>query len=281
MEKKAMSTTATLDNPTPSMEAGTEATIHVTVRNDSDVVEQYALRVVGAVDSWAQVVPDRVRLYPGHSTTAAVHFRPPRSSAVLAGEVKFGVHVLPTQHPDDAVLPEGTAVVLPFLETTAELMPRMSRGKIGARHNVAVDNRGNVPISVELTGSDPGDLLEFALQPPELTIEPGTVGFTEARVRPAAKIWRGVPATHVFAVTVTPAEMVTSADGVPVRLDGSHVQDPVLPWRTIKTLAILLLLAVALTVGWHLRVEAVRVSDPTKAPGFTWPVSYVLPYESQ
>lgn len=270
-----MSTTATFDMPSLSMEAGAEATIHVTVRNDSDVVEEYALRVVGAVESWAQVVPDLVSLYPGHDATAAVQFKPPRSSSVPAGEFKFGVHVLPTQHPDDAVLPEGAAVVLPFVETTGELMPRMSRGKLGARHNVAVDNRGNVPVTVELVGSDPGDLLEFALQPPVLTIERGTVRFTAAHVRPAEKIWRGVPATHVFAVTATPA------DGVPVRLDGSHVQDPVLPWRTIKTLAILLLLAVALTVGWHLRVEAVRVSDPTKASGFPWGAFNALPHGSQ
>lgn len=270
-----MSTIATLDIPNLSVEAGAEATIHLTIRNDSDVVEEYALRVVGAVESWTQVVPESVSLYPGHVATATVRFGPPRSSSVPAGEFKFGVHVLPTQHPDDAVLPEGTAVVLPFVETTGELMPRMSRGKLGARHNVALDNRGNVPVTVELAGSDPGDLLEFVLQPPQLTIEPGTVRFTAARVRPAEKIWRGVPATHVFAVTATPE------DGVPVRLDGSHVQDPVLPWRTIKTLVILLLLAVALTVGWHLRIESVRVSDPTKATGLPWAASNVLPYGSQ
>jgi hypothetical protein len=265
-----MSTTATLDMPTLSLEAGAEAAVRLTVRNDSDVVEEYALRVVGLVEPWAEVLPDRVSLYPGQDMTATVTFRPPRSPSVPAGEFIYGVHVLPTEQPADAVLPEGTVDVLPFLETTGELMPRMSRGKRGARHNAAVDNRGNIPITVDLAGSDPGEQLEFVLQPPALTIEPGTVRFTAVRVRPAEKMWNGMPATRTFAVTATPA------DGLPVLLDGTHVQDPMLPWRTIKAVLCLLLLAVALTVVWHISVESEKVSDPKTGRAATCTATCVL-----
>ncbi|APX04076.1 COG1470 family protein [Arthrobacter sp. QXT-31] len=252
-----MTTTASFDTPRLSIEGGAEGTTGITFRNDSEVVEEYSLRVVGPAESWAEVAPARVSLYPGHDTTADVTFRPPRSASVHAGEYLFGVQVLPTEHPEDAALPEGVVEVRPFLETTGELMPRMSQGKRGAKHNVALDNWGNVPITVELAGSDPGDLLEFELQPPELTIGPGEVQFTAVHVRPAEKIWSGTPTTRVFVVTATPE------DGVPVLLDGSHVQYPILPWRTIKTVFCLLLLAAALTVAWHFSVESVRVSEPT------------------
>lgn len=251
-----MSTTATLDSPGLTLEPGAAGSVRLTIRNDGEVVEEYSLRVVGQSESWADVVPGRVSLYPGHDTTALVEFRPPRSASVPAGEFKFGVHVLPTEHPEDAVVPEGTVDVLPFLQTTGELMPRMSRGKLGAKHNVAVDNNGNIPITVDVAGSDPGELLEFSLQPPELTIEPGTVQFAALRVRPAQKIWRGRPATHSFAVTATPT------DGIPLPLDGTHVQEPVLPYRTIRAMFVLLLLAVALTVGWHLLLASVTDSQP-------------------
>lgn len=251
-----MSTTATLDTPTLTVEPGAAASVRLTIRNDSEVVEEYSLRVVGPSEPWADVVPGRVLLYPGHDTTALVEFRPPRSASVPAGEFTYGIHVLPTEHPEDAVVPEGTVDVLPFHQTTGELMPRMSRGKLGAKHNVAVDNTGNVPIRVDVAGSDPGELLEFSLHPPELTIEPGTVQFAALRVRPAQKIWRGRPATHTFGVTATPT------DGIPLPLDGTHVQDPVLPYRTIRAVLVLLVLAVALTVGWHLLLASVRDSQP-------------------
>lgn len=254
-----MRMTATLDVPSFTLEPGAEGGVRLTVRNDSDVVEEYILRVVGPLEPWADAQPDRFSLYPGQEATAEVQFRPPRSSSFPAGEFKYGVHILPREHPEGAELPEGTVDVLPFHETTGEIMPRMSRGKVGARHNVAVDNRGNVPVTVDLAGSDPGDLLEFVLRPSELTIEPGTVQFTAVRVRPAEKIWRGTPATHSFAVTATPS------DGLPILLEGNHVQDPMLPWRAIKAVLCLLLLALALTVGWHVMVESVRISDPMKS----------------
>lgn len=270
-----MSTTATLDSPGLTLEPGSAGSVQLTIRNDGEVVEEYSLRVVGLSESWADVVPDRVSLYPGHDTTALVEFRPPRSASVPAGEFKYGVHVLPTEHPEDAVVPEGIVDVLPFLQTTGELMPRMSRGKLGAKHNVAVDNNGNVPITVDVAGSDPGELLEFSLQPPELTIEPGTVQFTAVRVRPAQKIWRGMPATHIFAVTATPS------DGTSLPLDGTHVQDPVLPSRTIMAALVFLLLAVALTVAWHLTLDSVRVSNPD-APSAAQSAAFnVLPHGGQ
>ena len=270
-----MSTTATLDSPTLSLEAGAAASDRLTIRNDSDVVEEYSLRVVGPSQSWAKVVPDRVSLYPGHRTTAIVEFTPPRSPSVHAGVFKFGVHIVPREHPDDAVVPEGTVEVLPFFQATGELMPRMSRGKLGAKLNVAVDNYGNVPIPVDVAGSDPGAALEFLLQSPELTIDPGTVQFTGLQVRPGQKIWQGRPTTHTFAVTATPS------DGLPVLLDGTHVQDPVLPSRTIKTVLILLLLAAALTVGWHFVLDSVTVSDPQKPNPAQGAAIHVLPHGGQ
>lgn len=270
-----MSTTASLDTPRLSLEAGAEGASHLTVRNDSDVVEEYALRVVGPAEPWAEILPDRVSLYPGQDTTATVTFKPPRSPSIPAGNYIFGIHVLPAEHPEDAVLPEGVVEVLPFLETTGELMPRMSRGKRGGKHHVALDNWGNVPVTMELAGSDPGDLLEFQLEPPELTIEPGTVQFTAVRVRPAEKVWNGTPATRMFVVTATPE------NGVPVLLDGSHVQDPVLPWRTIKAVLFLLLLAAAMAVAWNLSVESVRVSEPTKTSAPQRAALTVLPYGIQ
>lgn len=241
-----MSTTATLDTRPLSLEAGAQASVPLHIRNDGEIVEEYKLEVVGPSGSWSEVVPGVVSLYPGQDATASVEFRPPRSAAVQAGEFLYGVQVLPTEHPEDAVVPEGVLSLLPFYETTADLMPRTSRGRFGALHRLAIDNRGNIPIAVTLTGTDPGEMLDLRLPEEAMTVEPGTVQFAHVRIRPVRKIWRGMSATHAFAVTATPA------DGTPVVLDGTYLQEPVLPAWITKAVIALVALGVGLLAAWQL-----------------------------
>jgi hypothetical protein len=254
-----MSTIATLDAPNVSVEAGGEVSVPLRLRNDSSIVEEYRFQVVGQSSGWATVVPESVSLYPGHDITVSVEFRPPRSAAVLAGEYIFGVHVQPKEHPDGAAVPEGSIKVLPFFHLTGEVLPKTSRGRRGARHHIAIDNRGNAPVTVKLTGSDPAELLEISVQSPVLAIEPGTVQFSSVSLRPAQTIWRGMPATGVFNVVATPA------DGPPLLLDGSYAQQPVLPRGIAKVLLSLLLLAGAAgaaAAAWHLVLISVEKSEP-------------------
>ncbi|WP_426977678.1 hypothetical protein ACQCSU_00730 [Pseudarthrobacter sp. O4] len=267
-----MSTTATLDSRVVSLEAGGEAFVPLHIRNDGEIVEEYRLRVVGPSGSWTEVVPGFVSIYPGQAATASVEFRPPRSAAVPAGEFPYGVQVVPTEHPEDAVVPEGVLQLLPFYETAAELMPRSSRGRLGASHRVAVDNRGNVPITVTFTGSDPGDLLDISSREPVLTVQPGTVEFARVRVRALRAIWRGRSETHAFAVAAQPL------DGPPVVLDGTHVQEPVLPAWIFKAVLLLVLLVLGLAALWFLVLRfAAEPTAPAAVPGS----HYVVPVQAR
>jgi hypothetical protein len=103
-----------------------------------------------------------------------------------------------------------------------------------------------VPITVTLTGSDPGELLDISSRDPALTVEPGTVQFARVRVRALSTIWRGTPATHSFAVVAQPM------DGPAVVLDGTHLQEPVLPSWIFKAVLLLVLLALGLAALWFL-----------------------------
>lgn len=255
-----MRTTATLDSRPVSLQAGAEASVPLHLRNDGDIVEEYWLQVVGPCAAWAEVEPGQVRLYPGEDKTASVKFRPPRSSSVLAGEVPYGVQVIPTEHPEDGVVPEGVLNLLPFYETTAEIVPRKSRGRLGAHYRVAVDNRGNVPITVTLTGSDPGEVLDITLREATLAIAPGTVEFALVRVRPLRTLWRGMSATHTFAVAATPPA------GPAVVLDGSHLQDPVLPSWFFKAVVALLLFVLGLAALWFLLLRPAAEATAKAAP---------------
>lgn len=241
-----MSPSATLETSGTTLEAGGAASVPLTVRNDGQVVDEYRFQVVGPLARWATVEPAKVSVYPGDPATVTVLFRPPRSWEVLAGRAPYGVQVLPAQHPEDSVVAEGLVEVLPFYQSTAELVPRSSEGRGGGKHRVAVDNRGNVPIAVKLVAKDPEERLHLVLGSPALRIAPGTIQSADLQVRPRRRIWRGTQTAHPFTVSVEP-------DGGPgTVLAGTHRQDPLLPgWspRLLKYLAVLAVLAAFVVIG--------------------------------
>ncbi|PZS25816.1 MAG: hypothetical protein DLM58_21690 [Pseudonocardiales bacterium] len=239
-----MSTTATIESPQVRLDAGGEAVVPLHIRNNGTIVEGYRLEVVGVPADWTTVEPDVLSLYPGDSTTATIAFRPPRTPGVPAGELSFGVRVVPTEHPNEAIVPEGVVEVLPFLETTAELIPRTSHGGRNGRHQLAVDNRGNVAVSVQFSGVDPGQLLDVDIRPNGLTVNAGNAAFADVRLKPQKLNWRKPPTTHPFSVTVTPHA------GQPVTLDGAYLQEPLLPRWLGKALLALVALVALFALLW-------------------------------
>jgi hypothetical protein len=254
-----MTTTATLDQSPVTLDPGGAAAVPLQIYNNGELVEGYHLEVVGSARGWASVEPEDVSLYPGASATATVMFFPPRSAAVPAGELRFGVRVVPTEHPEETVVPEGSVEVLPFMETTAELVPRTSHGRRGARVRVAIDNRGNRPVTVALRGSDQADALRFRMRPAVTSVGVGNATFTDLRVEPVKAMWRGQPRTLPYTATIEPR------DGTPVALDGTFVQEPLIPSWLPKLLLALFLLAAALVALWFLVLKGAVESAAQEA----------------
>ena len=258
-----MATTATLESPEVRLDAGGEAVVPLHIRNTGTLVEGYRIEIVGAPAQWTTVEPAEVSLYPGDSTTATLAFHPPRSSAVPAGYLPFGVRVIPTERPAEAVVPEGRVEVLPFLDTTAELIPRTSHGRGAAKHQIAVDNRGNSPVTVIFDGGDPANSLDVDVRAEGYTVNPGNAAFADVRVKAYKRLWRGAPITHPFVVNVVPH------DGPPVKLDGAYVQEATIPKWLLKALLALLLLALLLAALWFFVLKpAVKseAQDAVKGP---------------
>lgn len=255
-----MSTVARLEVESLTLEAGGQATLPLEVRNTGEFVEDYFLEVIGVPAQWTSIAEPEFTLYPGTSTTTLLTLNPPRSSAVPAGEVRFGVKVTPNDHPDEAVVPEGVVEVLPFLDTTAELVPRTSRGRFSGKHEVAVDNRGNVPVTVFVAVTDQGELLKLDESAKDaLTVAPGQAQFARVKVSPVEKLWRGQSRTIPFTATVSPQ------DGIPVTLDGSHLQEPIIPPWLGKALLALIALIAALAAIWFLLLKPTVVATAQEA----------------
>ncbi|GAB3160839.1 hypothetical protein GCM10027290_67310 [Micromonospora sonneratiae] len=247
-----MTTVANLDRISVEVTPGEEALCLLEIRNDGSIVESYVVEVVGDAAAWTTAEPSLISVYPGTAERVSLYFRPPRSAQVPSGAVPYAVRVTPTENPAGLTVPEGVVHVLPFVDTTAEIVPRTSKGRWGARHEVAIDNRSNTPVQIAMTGSDPDNRLKLGFEPETLSITPGQAAFVKVRAKPRRLLWRGHPATLPFQVVVTPA------DAPPAALDAATVQTPILPrnlGRLIAALLVLLLLGAGL---WMALVREVK-----------------------
>jgi hypothetical protein len=239
-----MTVIARLDRPGVAVEPGEVAVVDITVHNSGRRVEAYQLDLVGEPAAWASVTPAELSVYPGDEAHAQVTFSPPRAAAVHAGARAYGVRVRPVEHPEETVVPEGTVELRPFADLTAELTPRTSHGRGRARHELALDNRGNIPIPVALAGGDPDEELSVRVTPSTLIVGPGEAAFARVRVRPARRRWTGQPVSHPFQVTAAPD------GGAPLVSAANMLEDPVLPRWLGKAVAAVVVLALIAAGAW-------------------------------
>jgi hypothetical protein len=239
-----MGAIATLEPRSLAVVPGAEATAQLRVRNTGTVVDQFSIEVLGDAEAWAVAQPPTLSLFPGAEEAAQVVFRPPRSASVPAGAMPFGVRIVSREDPAGSVVEEGMLDVAAFAETSAELVPRTSRGSRGASHDLAIDNRGNAPLNAAITGFDPDRLLDFDVNPPTIVADPGTAAFAKVNVKARDRFWRGTPKTRPFRV------VVDAGDGAPIGVDGSLLQESLLPPWFMKALLGALALAVFAVLFW-------------------------------
>ena len=255
-----MGATAVLSEEAVSVDPGTEATCEVRVRNTGKIVDEYKLEVLGDPAEWTLVEPGSLSLFPGDEGVARLRFRPPRDSRTATGPLPFGLRVASKEDPDGTAVEEGTVEVGRFVDTFAELIPRTSRGRRQARHELAVDNRGNARINARLSAVDPDDLLTFVLSPPTVVAEPGTSAFAKVTVRPRKRFLRGPARTIPFQVSA-------EADGAaPLVADGAMMQEALVPAWLPKALMALAALALLLGIAW-LTLLRPSIESAAKAGG--------------
>ena len=220
-----MGVSASLQSTTIGVAPGSEATVEVRVRNTGHVVDVLTVEVVGDAAPWAVVTPDRLSLFPGADGTVVVTFRPPVAADGPVGSVPFGIRVRSQEDESGggSVVEEGVLEVAPFLSVGAELSPRTSRGRRGAVHELAVDNRGTRPVSVSVSASDQDGSLLFSVDPPALVVEANSVAFVKVRLRAAHPFRKGMSMTRMFNVVVSEGEQPLAVAA------GAMVQEQTIP----------------------------------------------------
>lgn len=240
-----MGAIATLAESALHVDPGEPTTTTLRVRNTGDVVDQFTFEVLGGATTWTSVEPTVLRLLPNAEEEVRVTFHPPRSAAAPAGQLPYAIKVVSQEDPQGSIVEEGTLQVAPFREVTAELIPRTTRGRRGAKQELAVDNRGNEPLNADVLAFDESEALDFSLDDPTIVAQPGHAMFTTVRLRPRKRFWRGPDRTIPYQL-----QLQTTAGEVPVVVDGSMVHQALIPKWLPKALLLLLLLLILLAVLW-------------------------------
>jgi len=205
--------------PVVNVQPGGEGVASITIRNTGQVVDQFAINLLGDASAWGRPDPGVISLFPGAEETVTLRFSPPRSSAIVAGTVPFGVRVTSQEDPEFSVVEEGSVLIGGFSAVEARIVPRTSEGKRNAVHRIEVTNTGNAPVSAHLVASDPDELLVFDFEPDDVEVQPGATASVKLKVV-AKKPNRGKGARRMpFQVQVEPG-------GAPVNVDATFEQKP-------------------------------------------------------
>src|SRR3954471_16969016 len=240
----AVGASVTLVTPAVAVEPGQSVAVAVKVRNTGTVGDQFGLGVLGDAAGWATVAPASLNLFPGAEGDAQAVFSPPRAATTPSGLVPFGLRARSKEDPAGSAVEEGSVTVGVFSDPHAELVPRTSRGSSSGAHDLAVDNRGNARLNAAVEAADDDRQLKFDVNPPAVVVEPGMAGFAKVRVSPVKRFWRGQPKTRPFKLFVTPE------GGLPITLDGTMLQESILPPWFLKAVIALIALLILLVLAW-------------------------------
>lgn len=227
------------------VDPGGETSFDISVRNTGTIVDEFSFEIRGDPAPWATFEPGVLRLFPGAEGIVTVRFRPPRTPTTRAGLTPFGVMVKPKEDPEGTIVEEGTLEVGEYSESNVEMIPRTSRGRMGASHDVYIDNRGNQRVSTTIDATDPDENLQFRISPPSTTVDPGNATRVRVRAQPKKRFLRGQPKTHPFKVIIQP-----EGDQA-LQADGTMMQEPLIPKWLIPALIAL----AALVLLWFLLLK--------------------------
>jgi len=200
---------------------GSEVTVEVRVRNKSQIVDQYEIKVVGEPSRWTLAEPPTLSLFPDGEGQAKIRFRPVRSPQEPAGRKPFSILVQSKASASVSAYQDGAVDVAPFQQASLAIVPRTSRGGTSASHRLTVGNQGNTPLRASLEGIDPDDLLTFNFDKPTVVVAPGDSEYVQLVVQPRATFYDGPPQPHAFKV------QLASAGLAPVAIDATLLQEPV------------------------------------------------------
>jgi len=197
---------------------GQATSLSLHVHNNSNDEQVITLRPSGELADQTLLATQSVQLDGGE------HFEIPvtldTTNSLLAGGHVCAVDVVAN---DVTTTATAAVEVAADVAWTARLEPHRSSSPTRGRHRVTIENRGNTPVSVEVTAVGDGDIVP-EIAAPSVDLASGSSARIALRVKPDVPFWTGPVVEHAFAVVLRTGDETQE-------LTGTYQQGPRLrPW---------------------------------------------------
>ncbi|MTD44537.1 PASTA domain-containing protein [Conexibacter sp. W3-3-2] len=194
----------------PACDAGLPVSFDLRIRNESRIVDNYAIQVVSFPEGWVNVAPAEVFLVPVGSgndseQTIRIDITPPRSPEATAGIWTFEILAFSRATGQVAARAVAQLEIRPFTAWTTEVAPELATGRLKAQYRVAVRNEGNAPIDLWLVATDEAGRVRTSFDADRVQLLAGEIRLVKLTARPRIPLPVGPRLTHRLGIEALPA----------------------------------------------------------------------------
>jgi len=182
---------------------GESATIGITVKNASNVVDVLYIAVEGLDPSWYQLSVVQSSLFPGDEASGTLTLTPPKTSDAIARSYPFTIKTTSQKDPTQSTSSPVELEVQPFHSFEMKLHPQKATGATGI-YRLSIKNTGNADLNIDLEGGDPEDLCSFTFDHQRPRVSPGQEFEVEVQVTPGKRPFKGRAKAYRLTITGTP-----------------------------------------------------------------------------
>jgi serine/threonine protein kinase len=166
---------------TIEIDPGKEQDIKVEVINRGMLDDRVSLRVQGIPNSWITTTANFVPIAAGETVEMTVGIAPPYNQSTPVGRQRVLLEVVSQRYPEAEVSSSLNVVVNPMFSFSASLEPQQL--ELPGTVTVSVQSTGSAPGEFSVIARDPQDALEFTGEKGRIALQPGQVAHVNLEVR--------------------------------------------------------------------------------------------------
>ncbi len=172
-----------------AVDPGRLGRVDVHLRNRGPEVCDVAVEVPAAERDWTWVHPESCSVDPGAEEVVSVFLKPGCGAHPTAGH--HAVEIVARTSDGVAAKAEASVEVGAWVDAAGTLDPMVAYDQRAHDYTLNLENRGNVPVTADLSTDDPSGALEVAVQPTRVSAGPGETATAKVTVQARKKLKRG------------------------------------------------------------------------------------------